>query len=183
MIFTPLACKGAYQIDPDILADERGSFFRFYSAEEFRQIGHHKPWVQLNHSYSKEKGTVRGLHFQYPPYTEIKMVKCIRGKVWDLMVDLRHGSESFLQWTAIELSADNKRMAYIPEGFAHGFQTLTDECELIYHHSANYVKESEGGVRWNDPLLNIEWPLAALNLSSRDQQHALLTKTFEGIKL
>lgn len=183
MIFTPLSLAGAYIVEPIVHSDERGLFYRYFSADEFKKIGHHKPWVHLNHSYTKTRGSIRGLHFQQPPHSEIKMVKCIAGKILDVIIDLRKDSQSFLQWTGIEISADNRRMIYIPEGFAHGFQTLTDDCELIYHHSAVYVKESEGGIRWDDPSLNIRWPLPGVNISERDQQHPLITQQFAGIKL
>jgi dTDP-4-dehydrorhamnose 3,5-epimerase len=183
MIFTALPLKGAYTIEPEVYQDERGSFYRFFCADEFRQIAHHKPWVQLNHSYTKSKGTIRGLHFQLPPHTEIKMVKCIAGKILDIIIDLRKGSSTFLQWTSVEISAENRRMMYIPEGFAHGFQTLTDDCEMIYHHSEIYTKDAEGGIRWNDPLINIRWPLPALHISARDQQFPLITNQFQGLKV
>jgi dTDP-4-dehydrorhamnose 3,5-epimerase len=183
MIFTPLPLKGAFIAEPVIHQDERGMFYRFFCANEFSQIGLEKPWVQLNQSYTKSKGTLRGMHFQMPPHSEIKLVKCIRGKILDLIIDIRSGSPTFLQWNSIEISADNRRMVYIPEGFAHGFQTLTDDCELIYHHSTSYVRNAEGGIRWDDPLLKIAWPLSPINISERDQQHPLLTEQFKGIKL
>ena len=183
MIFTPTELTGAYLIEPEIFNDERGSFYRFYCADEFQQIGHNKPWIQLNHSYTAKQGTIRGMHFQLPPFSEIKMVKCIAGKINDIIIDLRSESPTFLQWISVELSAENKRILYIPEGFAHGFQTLTDDCELIYHHSAAYVEGSEGGIRWNDPMINIKWPLPPVNISSRDMKHEFLTTQFSGIKL
>jgi len=183
MKFTPLLLNGAYIVEPTVHGDERGLFYRFYCADEFKQIGHYKPWVQLNQSYTKSRGTIRGMHFQQPPHAEIKMVKCIKGKIMDIMVDLRNESQTFLQWVGIELSAENRRMLYIPEGFAHGFQTLTDDCELVYHHSAAYAKDSEGGIRWSDSLVNVHWPLPPINISDRDQQHPLLTNQFTGIKL
>lgn len=183
MKFTPLPLSGAYIIEPDVHQDERGFFYRFFCEDEFKKIGHSKPWVQLNHSFTKSKGTIRGMHFQQPPHPEIKLVKCIAGKALDVIIDLRKDSDSFLQWTAAEISALNRKMMYIPEGFAHGFQTLTDDCELIYHHSASWIKESEGGIRWNDPLIHIDWPMPPVNVSDRDQQHPLLTPQFSGIKL
>jgi dTDP-4-dehydrorhamnose 3,5-epimerase len=183
MKFVSLPLEGAYMIEPDIYRDERGSFFRFYCADEFREIGHSKPWIQLNHSVTKEKATVRGMHYQLPPHAEIKMVKCIKGNALDVIIDLRKGSPSFMQWTGVELSAENKKMIYIPEGFAHGFQALSDDCELIYHHSTVYKKEAEGGIRWNDPAIGIHWPLPPVHISDRDQQHPLLTTAFSGIHL
>jgi dTDP-4-dehydrorhamnose 3,5-epimerase len=183
MIFTPLSLQGSYIIEPEVYEDERGSFYRFFCAEEFRQIAHDKPWVQLNHSYTKSKATIRGLHFQLAPHAEIKMVKCIAGKILDVIIDLRKGSSTFLQWSGVEISAENRRMIYIPEGFAHGFQTLTDDCEMIYHHSEIYSKDAEGGIKWNDPLINIKWPLRGLHISARDQQFPLITNQFQGIKV
>jgi dTDP-4-dehydrorhamnose 3,5-epimerase len=183
MKFQPLSLKGAFVVEPDIHQDDRGLFFRFFCADEFRRIGHTKPWIQLNHSFTKEKGSLRGMHYQLSPHAEIKMVKCVAGKVFDVIIDLRKESTGFLQWTGIELSAENKKMIYIPEGFAHGFQALTDDCELIYHHSAAYKKEAERGIRWNDPAVNIQWPLTPVHLSDRDQQHPLVNSEFSGINL
>ncbi|HEY4935375.1 MAG TPA: dTDP-4-dehydrorhamnose 3,5-epimerase [Puia sp.] len=183
MIFIPLPFQGAYIIEPEVYQDERGSFYRFFCEDEFKQIGHNKPWIQINHSHTKSKGTLRGLHFQLPPYSEIKMVKCIAGKILDVIIDLRNGSSTFLQWTGVEISAENRRMMYIPEGFAHGFQTLTDDCEMIYHHSASYVKDSEGGIRWDDPMINIKWSLPPIHVSTRDQEFPLINRQFQGIKL
>jgi dTDP-4-dehydrorhamnose 3,5-epimerase len=183
MIFTSLPLQGAYIIEPEVYQDERGSFYRFFCNDEFKQIGHNKPWIQLNHSHTKSKGTVRGLHFQLPPDGEIKMVKCITGKILDVIVDLRIGSSTFLRWTGVEISAEDRRMIYIPEGFAHGFQTLTDDSELIYHHSTAYIKNSEGGIRFDDPLININWPLPPLHISARDLQFPLITNQFRGIKV
>jgi dTDP-4-dehydrorhamnose 3,5-epimerase len=183
MIFKSLPFQGAYIIEPEVYRDERGKFYRFYSEDEFSQIEHTKHWIQINHSYTKEKGTLRGLHYQLPPHAEIKMVKCIAGKILDVIIDLRNGSSTFLQWTGVEISAENRLMLYIPEGFAHGFQTLTDDCELIYHHTASYIKDAEGGIRWDDPLVKIKWPLPPLYISERDQHHPLITRQFQGIKL
>jgi dTDP-4-dehydrorhamnose 3,5-epimerase len=183
MLFTPLALEGAYLIDPEIYKDERGLFYRFFCEKEFKQIGHHKSWVQLNHSFTARKGTVRGMHFQLPPFSEIKMIRCVAGKIWDVIVDVREQSPTFLQWIGIDLSSENRRMLYIPEGFAHGFQALADNCELIYHHSAYYTTGHEGGIRFDDPLINIQWPLSICNLSERDKNHPLLSEKFQGIKL
>src|SRR5262245_4353691 len=139
MKFIPTGLKGSFVIEIEPQADGRGWFARYYCKDEFRDIGHHKDWVQLNHSVTNKKGTIRGLHFQKPPMAEIKLVKCIAGKVFDVIIDLRKQSSTFLKWFAVELSAKNKKMLYIPEGFAHGFQCLEDHCELIYHHSEYYT--------------------------------------------
>lgn len=181
MIFTPTSLAGSYVIDLEPFSDERGWFARFYCKNEFQQIGHQQEWVQLNHSFTTHMGTVRGMHFQLPPFREIKMVRCIAGRIFDVIVDIRKDSPTFLKWTGVELSAANKKMLYIPEGFAHGFQALTDNCELIYHHSAIYAPGSEGGIRNDDPAINIAWPLPVNNLSARDTSHPYLNEQFKGI--
>jgi len=181
MIFTQTSLKGAYMIEPEPFADERGWFARTYCKKEFAQIGHEAEWVQLNHSFTKQKGTIRGMHYQLPPFSEIKLVRCIAGEVFDVIIDLRRDSPTFLQWFGTELSAANKKMMYIPEGFAHGFQTLSDDAELIYHHSQFYAPGVEGGIRFDDPKLNIEWPLPVATMSERDKGHAVLDDDFEGI--
>jgi dTDP-4-dehydrorhamnose 3,5-epimerase len=181
MIFTATSLQGSYVISPEPYSDERGWFARTYCKKEFEVIEHHKEWVQLNHSFTIHKGTIRGMHFQKPPFSEIKMVKCIAGAVLDVIVDIRKGSPTFLQWIAIELSAANQQMIYIPEGFAHGFQTLEENTALIYHHTAFYQPGVEGGLLYNDPLLNIQWPLPIQNISERDTQHPLLDHNFKGI--
>ena len=137
--------------------------------------------VQINHTFTRVKGAVRGMHFQLPPYTETKVVTCLRGKVFDVAIDLRQGSETFLQWHAEVLSADNKRSLFIPDGFAHGFQALDDNCELIYMHSAFYRPEAEAALNVNDQRLSIEWPLAITDISERDKNHPMMRDDFEGV--
>lgn len=181
MKFIPTKLADAFLIELDAFSDDRGWFARAFCKKEFEQIGHQKEWVQINHSMSRDKGTIRGMHFQHPPHNEAKLVRCIAGKVFDVMVDIRRGSPTFLQWTAAELSAENRRMLYIPEGFAHGFQTLTDDIELIYHHSAYYTPEAEGGLRFDDPALGIKWPLPPGNISAKDLGRTFLTDEFEGL--
>jgi len=181
MIFTPTPLAGSYVIDLEPYSDDRGWFARFYCEKEFQQIGHTKKWVQFNHSFTKNKGTIRGMHYQLPPYREIKMVRCIAGAVYDVIIDVRANSDTFLQWFGTELSAANKKMLYIPEGFAHGFQCLTDDCELIYMHSEFYVPNAEGGIRYNDPKAAINWPLPVHTLSPRDAGHPHLDEKFKGI--
>ena len=181
MIFTPTPLAGAYVVDLQPFSDDRGWFARSYCKNEFAQIGHHKEWVQLNHSVSYQAGTLRGMHFQLPPFREIKMVRCIAGAVLDVIVDLRKDSPTFLQWFGQELSAVNKKMLYIPEGFAHGFQTLTDNVELLYHHSEFYTPGAEGGLRYDDPRLAIQWPLDVTVISDRDRGHPLIDQNFKGI--
>lgn len=181
MIFTETAFKGSYVIDIEPFTDERGWFARTFCKDEFSTIGHTKEWLQLNHSFTKQKGTIRGMHYQLPPFSEIKLVRCIAGAVYDVIIDIRERSSTFLQYFGAELSSSNKKMMYIPEGFAHGFQTLTDDCELIYHHTAIYTSGSEGGIKYSDPMINITWPLTVSNISERDNLHPALTSTFKGI--
>jgi len=181
MIFTPAKLSGSYIIEINPMEDERGWFARYYCKNEFEKIGLQKEWVQLNHSFTKYKSSIRGMHYQLPPFSEIKLVRCIRGTVFDVIVDVRKDSATFLQWFGVELSAENKKMIYIPEGFAHGFQTLTDECELLYHHTEFYVPGVEAGIRYDDPLIKINWPLPAGVTSKKDSQHPYLTKSFKGI--
>jgi len=181
MIFTQTDLKGSYVIDPTVHEDDRGWFGRFYCKKDFKEIGHEKEWVQMNHSSTKKKGSIRGMHFQLSPFKEIKLVKCVAGAVFDVIIDVRKGSPTFLKWFAQELSAFNRKMLYIPEGFAHGFQTLTDDCDLIYLHSEYYVPNVEGGIRYNDPKLNIEWPLIPTVISERDSSHPHLDENFKGI--
>ena len=180
MVFTPTPLSGSYVIDIQAQQDERGWFGRYYCKDEFAQIGHDKEWVQLNHSVTYKKGSIRGMHFQVPPFAEIKMVKCVAGAVYDVIIDLRRNSTTFLQWFAAELSAANKKMMYIPEGFAHGFQTLTDNCELIYHHTQFYKRDAESGIPYNDPVIGINWPLPITLLSPRDANHSFLDSNFKG---
>lgn len=181
MIFTPTPLDGAFLIDPEPLSDERGWFARVFCKDEFRRIGHDKEWVQMNHSLSFLTGTLRGMHFQKPPFREIKMIRCISGAIYDVIVDIRAGSPQFLHWYGVELSADNNRMLYIPEGFAHGFQTLADNTALLYHHTEYYTPGSEGGLHYKDPALDIRWPMPVAVLSARDAGHPFVDKNFKGI--
>ena len=181
MIFSETILKGSYVIDLDTFKDERGWFARTYCKNEFHTIGHIAEWVQMNHSFTKQKGTIRGMHYQLPPFSEIKMVRCIAGVVYDVIVDLRKGSPTFMQWFGTELSAANKKMLYIPEGFAHGFQTLADDCELVYHHSQFYTPGAEGGIKFDDKRINIKWPLPVTAISERDNQHPVLDENFKGL--
>ena len=181
MNFHPTFLEGIYEIDLEPRGDSRGWFSRFYCKREFEIINHTKDWVQMNHSFTEKKGTVRGMHFQIPPHDEIKLVRCIAGAVWDVVVDIRAASPTFLKWYGTEISAQNKKMIYIPEGFAHGFQTLADNCELIYAHTKYYHPEAEGGLNFRDPTLKIEWPLSITHISDRDSEHTFLNKNFKGI--
>ncbi len=181
MKFSPTLLEGLYTIDLQPVADSRGWFARTYCKNEFASIGHTQEWVQLNHSFTAKKGAIRGMHYQLPPHGEIKLVRCIGGAVMDTVIDLREGSKTFLNWISVELNADNKKMIYIPDGFAHGFQALTDNCELIYHHTAFYTPGFEKGIRYDDPLVAIQWPLPVTDISERDLSHELLNESFKGI--
>jgi len=181
MKFIETHLKDAFLIELAPFQDERGLFARTFDKKLFESINHHKEFVQFNHSVNHFKGTLRGLHYQVAPSSEIKLVRCIRGRVYDVIVDVREGSPTFLEYLGVELSENNLRMLYIPEGFAHGFQTLEDNSQMIYHHSNYYNPSSERGIRYNDPRLNIPWPLAPTVLSDKDQKYELLTPAFTGI--
>ncbi|MEL6863200.1 MAG: dTDP-4-dehydrorhamnose 3,5-epimerase [Bacteroidota bacterium] len=183
MRFHPLKLAGAYLIELRPFQDHRGLFARTFCHREFEAIGHQKAFVQFNHSRNTEKGTLRGMHYQKPPHGEIKLIRCVCGAVYDVIIDIRRNSPTFLQYTAVELSAENMQMIYIPEGFAHGFQTLADHTELLYHHTAYYTPGAEGGLRFDDPGINIEWPLAVKSLSEKDQRYPLLDSSFKGVTI
>lgn len=163
--------------------DARGAFARLYCERELADIIGNRRIVQINHSRTIHVGAVRGLHFQYPPHAEMKLVRCLKGRVWDVAVDLRQGSPTFLCWHAEELTPANARMMVIPEGFAHGFQVLEAESELLYLHTAFYTPEAESGLRHDDPRLGIHWPLPVSDLSARDAAHPLVSADFKGIAL
>lgn len=174
MNFTETPLKGSYLVEGDRRGDDRGWFSRAYCRRAFAEIGHDKEWVQINQSFSAAAGTVRGMHFQHPPHEEIKLVRCIAGLVFDVIVDNRQDSPTYLQWTSVILSPENHRALYIPAGFAHGFQTLQNNSELLYCHSEYYNAEAEGGLRFDDPAIAIEWQRQPLNLSDRDKGFPLL---------
>lgn len=180
MIFRETDLKGAYVIELEPFTDDRGLFARTFCKREFATIGHSKEFVQFNHSQNHQQGTLRGMHFQHAPDTEIKLIRCIRGSVYDVIVDLRPASTTFLQHIGVELSATNMQMIYVPEGFAHGFQTLEDHTELIYHHTSFYTPAQEGGIRYNDPKINITWPLPPSIISEKDKNYPLLGDSFAG---
>lgn len=163
--------------------DHRGFLSRFYCADEFHLAGISKPIAQINHTLTRKTGSVRGLHFQNPPHAEIKMVSCLKGEIWDVAVDLRRSSPTFLQWYGEILTSENRKSMLIPEGFAHGFQTLVEDCELIYLHTEAYCPEAEGALNVADPTLNISWPLPINDLSERDSSHPFITREYQGIAL
>lgn len=168
MRFISLPLSGAFRVEIEPIGDARGFFARLFCVEEFKAHGLATSWAQCNMSYTANKGTLRGMHFQRPPSAETKLVRCLRGAVFDVLVDLRSGSPTFGQWHAEILDETNLRMLCIPEGFAHGFQTMTDDVELLYFHSSAYNAAHEGGVSWNDPSLGINWPLEVQEVSIRD---------------
>lgn len=158
MRFDETELAGSFIVSPERLVDERGHFARTWCAEEFAAHGLTTSWVQGNVSFNSRRGTLRGMHYQADPRLETKLVRCTRGAVYDVIVDLRPASPTYRRWTAVELSADNGVALYIPGGFAHGFQTLVDDTELVYEMSEYYVPELSRGVRWDDPVLGISWP-------------------------
>lgn len=160
--------------------DSRGTFSRLYSNELIDELGFTSGIAQINLSHTLIKGTVRGLHYQAMPYSETKVVACVRGSVWDVAVDIRESSPTFLKWHAEEISSSNKKMMLIPMGFAHGFQTLTDDVELIYLHSQDYVPHMERSINVHDPKLSIRWPLDVANLSERDLNSKFINYDFKG---
>ena len=160
MIFNETKLKGAYLIELELLRDERGYFARSWSQREFAEQGLDARLAECNVSFNKRRGTLRGMHYQLAPHGQAKLVRCTRGAIYDVIVDLRPRSETFRQWVGFELSADNGRMLYVPEEFAHGFQTLTDDSEVFYQMSSPYAPESARGVRFDDPAFKIEWPPA-----------------------
>lgn len=172
---------GAFVVDGKPYTDHRGGFSRFFCERSLADVLVDRRIAQINHSRTSAVGAVRGLHFQYAPNAEMKLVRCIRGRVWDVVVDLRAGSSSFLRWHAEELSPEASRMLVIPEGCAHGFQVLEAESELLYLHTAFYAPASEGALRYDDPRLGIHWPLPVTDLSERDKNHALLSNDFAGL--
>lgn len=170
MIFTETKLKGAYLVDLERMSDERGFFSRRWCAREFAAHGLNPAVVQVNIGHNAKKGTVRGMHFQIAPHAEVKIVHCSRGALYDVIIDLREGSPTKGQWFGAELTADNGRMLYVPEGFAHGYQTLEDETDLVYQTSQFYAKESATGVRFNDVAFGIDWPLPVSMISCGDQR-------------
>ena len=174
MIFEPLPLAGAHLVRPEPMEDERGFFARLYDAQAFAAAGLDPRLDQVRVSYNRRAGTLRGLHLQRPPHAETKLVRVTAGAVWDVIVDVRAGSPTFGRWTAVELSAANRLQLYIPPGFAHGFQSLTEGAEVLYHISVPYHPASQAGVRWDDPDLALPWPdPAAAILSDRDRKHPL----------
>ena len=168
MIFTPTELKDAYIVEPKKLEDERGFFARTWCEREFRDRGLNPNLVQCNISFNHKKGTLRGMHLQVEPYAEAKLVRCTQGAIYDVIIDLRPDSNTYKQWIAVELTPENHKALYVPEGFAHGFQTLADNTEVFYQMSQFYAPECARGYRWNDPSFNIDWPLEISVISDKD---------------
>jgi dTDP-4-dehydrorhamnose 3,5-epimerase len=174
---------GVVVVENTIFSDHRGSFGRLFCATELSPVLGERRIVQINLSRTDAVGSVRGLHYQLPPSSEVRFVRCLRGAIWDVAVDLRANSASFLQWHAEELTAENRRMVVVPEGCGHGFQVLEAGSEVLYLHTVGYVPELEAGVRFDSARLAINWPLPAADLSARDQSLPEVTQGFEGVSL
>ncbi len=170
MIFKPIPLDGAYLIEIENRGDHRGFFARSFCAREFGEAGLETSFVQINNSLTAAAGTLRGMHFQLPPAAEVKIIRCIRGAIHDVIVDLRPDSPSYMKWFGADLTAENRTMMYVPRGFAHGMITLVDDTEILYPVSAFYAPELERGVRFDDPLFGIKWPIAPREMSVKDRE-------------
>lgn len=176
MIFTETKLPGAYIIDVKKVEDERGFFARSYCQREFEALGLNTNAVQSNISYNKKRGTLRGLHVQLPPFGETKTIRCTRGSLYDVIVDLRQDSPTYLQWTGVELTAASYRMLYVPEGFGHSYITLEDDTEAVYQVTGFYNPKAERGFRWDDPAFGIQWPIEPVVISEKDRAHPLFSE-------
>ena len=177
------ALQGVVVVQTSSISDHRGSFSRLFCDDELAQVIKDRNIMQINKSITTDVGAVRGFHYQNPPYAEMKLIRCIKGRVWDVVLDLRRDSATFLQWHAQELSADNAKMMIVPEGCAHGFQVLDTNSELLYLHTNFYSPEAEGGIHVLDPIFSIDWPLPINDLSEKDNSHAFINEHFSGIVL
>lgn len=183
MKFIDTIFEGLWVIEPEIRSDSRGFLTRLFCKNEFSRINFNEEFVQENLTLTKEKGALRGFHYQSPPFAEKKLVRCISGKVFDIVIDIRKNSHTFLKNFSLELDSEKLNMILIPEGFAHGFQTLADNCLVLYLHSNFYNAKYERGIRYNEPKINISLPLTIKEISERDNNHPYLAKEFEGITL
>ena len=181
VIANPLPNLFVIELEP--IEDNRGRFVRLFCQRELKQVGLIENITQVNCSLTRKKGAIRGMHFQYPPKAEIKIVRCLRGAVFDVAIDLRHNSPTFLQWHGETLTEEGMKMMFIPAGFAHGFQALEANSELLYFHTEFYSPDHEGGVRYDDPLVGVRWPCKVSEVSERDRNHPPLAADFQGIKL
>lgn len=182
MHIEPLPLEGAAELRSVVRQDSRGWFARWFCQEELAALNGGRPLQQINSSFTAKKGAVRGLHFQFSPYTEDKLVRCLAGRVFDVMVDLRRGSKTYGQWLSVTLDAREMNMVYIPRGFTHGFQTLTENCQMLYLHTEFFAPEHQGGLRYDSPELGIAWPLPVTDISERDASLAPLDRSFEGLE-
>jgi dTDP-4-dehydrorhamnose 3,5-epimerase len=180
---SPTPLSGLQVIEREAIFDDRGSFSRLFCSRELKDFGWPLPIAQVNHTVTRRKGAVRGLHFQRPPHGETKHVTCLCGQVWDVAVDIRKDSPTLLRWHAEILTSENRRSLLVPPGFAHGFQALTEDVELLYFHSTAYSPDFESGLGAGDPTLAISWPLPIVDLSPRDQAHPAVPSDFEGIEV
>lgn len=176
MIIRETRLQGAYIVDLERIEDNRGFFARCWCSREFAQNGLETEFVQCNISFNAHTGTLRGMHYQRSPYGEAKLIRCTMGSIYDVIVDVRESSPTRNMWLSAELSQENRRMLYVPEGFAHGFLTLTDNTEVFYHMSKHYSPEHACGIRWDDPLLGIDWPFDILVISHRDRSYGFIEK-------
>ena len=181
MKITDTKIPGVHIIETTALIDERGSFVRNFCTRDLAPVLQGRTIAQINQSKTAKVGSLRGMHFQCPPHAEIKLVRCLRGRIWDVALDLRRESPTFLQWHAEELTPGNMKMMIVPERCAHGFQVLEPDSEVLYLHTEFYQPAAEGAVHYNDPRINIKWPLAVTDLSPRDAGHAFLDDSFTGI--
>lgn len=181
IIDTPL--QDLYEVNTRSLDDSRGRFTRLFCERKLSPIRPQLHFTQINLSDTKQKGTIRGLHFQHEPSAEAKLIRCLRGRVFDVAVDIRKNSPTFLQWHALELNESNDAAIFIPEGFAHGFQSLSDDVQLLYMHTAAWSQQHESGLRHDDPKIAIHWPLAVSNISDRDADFSFIQNDFAGVAL
>ena len=183
MIINNLPLSRLYLVKLEPLKDERGIFARLFCERELKEILGDRKIVNINFSYTFKKGTIRGMHFQKPPMAEMKFVSCLKGRVFDVAIDLRQNSSTFLSWYGTELSDKDMKMLCIPEGFAHGFQSLEDGAELLYFHTAFYSKENESAIHFADPKIGVSWPLPVSNISEKDKGHSFLKDDYAGMTL
>jgi dTDP-4-dehydrorhamnose 3,5-epimerase len=182
MIFNKTTLEGSYIIKLDEQEDNRGEFARYWCKKEYSSFGLDANIAQINYSMNKKKGVIRGMHFQRQPKAETKIVRCINGAIWDVIVDIRESSKTFGKWFGTKLTAENRSMIYVPKGFAHGFQSLVDNVELLYLHSEFYSKIDEGGLLCNDISVGIDWPIPISEISERDKSHPTINE-LEPVKL
>lgn len=181
--FISTSLDGLFKIEQKSITDSRGFLSRLFCSIDFEEIGFNKSIVQMNHTLTKRKGVVRGMHYQNIPHTEAKIISCVSGEIFDVVVDLRKNSPTFLKWHSEILTSYNQNSLFIPEGFAHGFQSLSDNCNLIYMHSNFYSPKSEAAINALDPKLAIPWPLEITEMSERDKTHPMVTSRFKGIEI